>query len=327
MIKFHDIRYARVMDAINSLLDNLTVNSEKSRRSFISYKYDIELFVKPHIYEDSMISQISDVFDNVVIRDTQPSKSSIIQAQNHCRNQVATSYIIDSIHDCDILLFLNKKVQTRRKRARNVRLGFMSLMLKDNSLYIDVICGEKGTGRLLLNGIDVVAYYMEKEFIELSSLLYVVFFYYNTGFRFYRGNQCDRELNDIASQLKHMRFRDTQHIYTILESDNEEDIPLQNFYLRLGELGYINNDDEFCNADKFKGEITKRKIELFINCVNDGVYMKRPVKYNRVTNSVSSTIRTHTNPYNTRSTTRKKIKNVSKLSRHHKTTRKMYNNN
>ena len=312
------------MNAINSILDTLSMNRDKSRRSFISYKYDIELFVKPHIYEDSTISQMSDVFDNVVIRDTQPSKSSIIQAQNHCRNQVATSYIIDSIRDCDILLFLNKKVQTRRKRARNVRLGFMSLMLKDNSLYIDVICGEKGTGRLLLNGIDVVAYYMEKDFIELSSLLYVVFFYFNTGFRFYRGNQCDRELNDIASKLKHMRFRDTEHIYSILESDNEQDVPLQNFYLRLGELGYINNEDDFCNADKFKGEITKRKIELFINCVNDGVYMKRPVKYNRVTNSLSSTIRTHINPYNTRSSTRKRLKNTPSSNTYNNTTRKIY---
>ena len=156
-----------------------------------------------------------------------------------CRMSVSSSYVSQSLDDCDYL-FVNL-------HNRDVK-GFSTIFEHDDYLYIDVICNSPGdtyhnmvtrtsnpnikTGRDMINAVIELAKSRGKGFVRLSALMDVISYYHYLGFTFMlesesgdRRGFIKRDVQALNSALKKLKENEKKMAdklqYDILSADEE----------------------------------------------------------------------------------------------------------
>lgn len=93
---------------------------------------------------------------------------------------------------------------------KNKMVGFASIWIERNYLYLNLICTLKGSGARLLNEIeDLAKKTLRKKYIKLSAVPYVVNYYRRLGYK--HSNYCPistaiKKIEEKAIKVAHLKF-------------------------------------------------------------------------------------------------------------------------
>jgi N-acetylglutamate synthase-like GNAT family acetyltransferase len=138
---------------------------------------------------------------SVVERDNMGLFSSLIlnQANVLCKKMISMSYIKNhTVKNADALVIAHSGAVTRSKNAMEVR-GIAFLQVRQNSVYIDVICAS-GVGSMLLEETFNYAKSKGKQYVTLSALSHVIGYYRKFGF--VHGHETCVENKNVNSYYK-----------------------------------------------------------------------------------------------------------------------------
>lgn len=131
-----------------------------------------------------------------------------------CKSEVGLNYIRSySFGKADLVFIAEPNTITRSRKT----VGFALVQVHNSHYYIDVICAN-GSGKALLNAVEVHARRNDKQFLKLSALPAAVLVYKKMGFVHTDGD-CTEEptVSYLSSLLKGKRFSSSQSA-----SKNEE---------------------------------------------------------------------------------------------------------
>ena len=209
-----------------------------------------------------------------------------------------------SINDDTSMIFIIESRLESRKKSFHME-GFalcndLNLYSNNNGIYLDAICTRPKYGSILLNLIEYFSKKKRFEFIQLSSLAYVINYYRKKGYRhikkctqkegdFYR----EQEIPRMAESNSHKKFKDDNDIIDYEEDENnkiirksiqEKDVEFINFLKLLSSRGYgVNCSDHKNRPSKYRtySFLDKKCMDegfTMIKCLKKRKYTKRNMK-------------------------------------------------
>ena len=96
-----------------------------------------------------------------------------------CKNQVNSMYIFEALSSCHymFLMYSGVKPTKRHPGVRGRIRGFALVNIKENSVYLDVLCGEGGSKKLI-EAVEQLGRDLGKSFVELYALEPVIGYYF-----------------------------------------------------------------------------------------------------------------------------------------------------
>ena len=205
------------------------------------------------------------------------SLQRMVMLESLCRNQLNDTYVKDGININNVYFLIFYRMVYPNGLIKVVPTGFILSRIIEKSLYIDVICADKGhspyftahKGSMLLQQAVEYANAMKVEQIELSSLPSVLTYY--PQFQFSHRHSCDSlPTLFIPEKLKMQAKKRNPDTYY----DPLEDEDLLDFMGDLQLNGFGTNNEENCSTKgKTKSEV-KESIKVS-KCADNGFKMIR----------------------------------------------------
>lgn len=184
-----------------------TINIDNGDFLYCTFNGTINTDVKQSLMSDNELSSQLKILDNKIhhekdIRD-------IINFSSEYRNSLCTgiseSYTKEAVMEADIIITLRRNRKNNIKKMTNSKIiGFVLLVHKNKSLYIDLICSSqklKGGGQILLDMSEKIAKTLNLESTSLKAIRNekVISFYEKNGYvknpecMEYRDRLCEME--------------------------------------------------------------------------------------------------------------------------------------